>query len=171
MSGSPTEASQRPENPYRVLFVCTANLCRSPTAHGIFRKMCAERGLAPRVRVDSAATHGHGTGDAPDPRSQSHAAARGYDISDLRARQITQDDFERADLILVMDWRNLRDLEQFCPPEHRAKVRRLTEFCRRARSEVVPDPYRGDDPDFAHVLDLLEDACAGLVQHLQATGR
>jgi protein-tyrosine phosphatase len=152
-----------------VLFVCTANLCRSPTAQGILRKMCAERGLGAWVHVDSAATHGHGAGGAPDPRSQAHAAQRGIDISDLRARQITDQDFERADLILVMDWRNLRDIEQLCPAAHFAKVRRITEFSLAAsHSEVVPDPYRGDDADFVRVLDLLEDACEGLVHHLLA---
>ena len=154
-----------------VLFVCTANLCRSPTAQGIFRKMCVERGLD-WVHVDSAATHGHGAGNAPDPRSQAHAAQRGVDISDLRARRITDDDFERADLILVMDWRNVRDIEQLCPPAHFAKVRRMTEFClAAAHNEVVPDPYRGSDADFVRVFDLLEDACEGLVHHLQALPR
>lgn len=154
-----------------VLFVCTANLCRSPTAQGIFRKMCVERGLD-GVHVDSAATHGHGAGNAPDPRSQAHAAQRGVDISDLRARRITDDDFERADLILVMDWRNVRDIEQLCPPAHFAKVRRMTEFClAAAHNEVVPDPYRGSDADFVRVFDLLEDACEGLVHHLQALRR
>ncbi len=154
-----------------VLFVCTANLCRSPTAQGIFRKMCVERGLD-GVHVDSAATHGHGAGNAPDPRSQAHAAQRGVDISDLRARRITDDDFERADLILVMDWRNVRDIEQLCPPAHFAKVRRMTEFClAAAHNEVVPDPYRGSDADFVRVFDLLEDACEGLVHHLQALPR
>ncbi len=154
-----------------VLFVCTANLCRSPTAQGILRKICAERGLD-WVRVDSAATHGHGAGSAPDPRSQAHAAQRGVDISDLRARRITDDDFARADLILVMDWRNVRDLEQLCPPAYFSKVRRMTEFCLKApHSEVVPDPYRGGDADFVRVLDLLQDACEGLVLHLQALRR
>ena len=133
--------------------------------------MCVERGLD-GVHVDSAATHGHGAGNAPDPRSQAHAAQRGVDISDLRARRITDDDFERADLILVMDWRNVRDIEQLCPPAHFAKVRRMTEFClAAAHNEVVPDPYRGDDADFVRVFDLLEDACEGLVRHLQALPR
>lgn len=153
---------------FEVLFVCTANLCRSPTAHGIFRKMCADCGLAPRVWIGSAATHGHGAGSPPDPRSQAHAAARGYDISDLRAREVTAADITRADMILVMDWRNLRDMEQLCAPPHFAKVRRLTDFCQTSLSAVVPDPYRGGDADFELVVDLLEDACRGLVQHLRS---
>ena len=150
-----------------VLFVCTANMCRSPTAHGIFKKKIAEHGLAPSVRVDSAGTHDFCIGEPPDARSREHAARRGYDISDLRARQIQDVDFESADLILVMDLSNLALVQQRCPPAHQGKVRKLIEFCRAASSEIVPDPYRGEPRDFEHVLDLIEDACEGLIWHVR----
>jgi protein-tyrosine phosphatase len=117
----------------------------------------------------AAGTHGHRAGEAPDPRSLAHAARRGYDLSDLRARQITEADVAQADLVLVMDMRNLQDVLPYCPRAHRAKVRPVTEFCRQGRATVVIDPYRGTEADFEQVLDVLEDACEGLVQHLLAT--
>lgn len=130
--------------------------------------MCAGYDLASWVHINSAATHSHGVGGPPDPRSQAHAAARGYDLSDLRARLITTDAIARADIILVMDDRNLRDLQQLCALEHDAKLRRLSDFCHQLRCNTIPDPYRGSDSDFVHVLDLLEDACDGLAQHVLA---
>ena len=142
-------------------------MCRSPTAHGIFRKWIMDHGLELSVTVDSAGTHDHGANSPPDPRSQEHAARRGYDISDLRARHIRQEDFERADLILVMDWNNLSAIQQLCPSSHQSKVRRLTEFCATPGSVIVPDPYRGEHDDFEYVLDLVEDACEGLIRHLR----
>jgi protein-tyrosine phosphatase len=151
-----------------VLFVCAANLCRSPTAHAILRRLCADRALDAWVAVHSAGTHGHRAGEAPDPRSLAHAARRGYDLSDLRARQITEADVAQADLVLVMDMRNLQDVLPYCPPAHRAKVRPVTAFCRQVRATDVEDPYRGTETDFEQVLDVLEDACEGLVQHLLA---
>ena len=155
-----------------VLFVCMGNICRSPTAHGVFRQMVIDRGVAHLVAVDSAGTHDYHPGSPPDERSQEHAARRGYDLSDLRARQIDDADFERHELILVMDWDNLAWVQGICPPEHQAKVRRLTEFCSVQSSPVVPDPYYGGAKGFDHVLDLVEDACDGLLEHvLQRTGR
>ena len=150
------------------MFVCRANLCRSPTAHAVLRKKLCAQGLEPWVSVDSASTHDHYPSGPPDARSQQHAASRGYDLSDLRSRPIRPADFEHADLILVMDQDNLRTLQQACAPEHAAKLRRLTEFCVVHRSEVVPDPYFGAEQDFEHVLDLVEDACDGLIRHLRA---
>lgn len=153
---------------FSVLFVCTANMCRSPTAHAVFRKMVREGGLDAVVAVDSAGTRDLYIDSPPDERSLEHAARRGYDLSDLRARHIQDADFERADLILVMDWNNMEMLRQRCPAELLPKVKRLTEFCRRPAGEIVPDPYRGEAPDFEHVLDLVEDACAGLLAHVRA---
>ncbi|MBX3656514.1 MAG: low molecular weight phosphotyrosine protein phosphatase, partial [Ramlibacter sp.] len=126
-----------------VLFVCMGNICRSPTAHGVFRHQVAQAGLAKVVQVDSAGTHNYHPGEPPDERSQAHAARRGYDLSDLRARQLRGSDFEAHDLILVMDWDNLAQVQEECPPQHLHKVRRLTEFCQRHDSPVVPDPYYG----------------------------
>jgi len=153
--------------PYSVLFVCMGNICRSPTAHGVFRQKVKEQGLAHLVAVDSAGTHNYHPGSPPDERSQEHASRRGYDLADLRARQITDSDFERHDLILVMDWDNLALVEDICTPQHLAKVRRLTEFCLTLDSPVVPDPYYGGASGFNAVLDLVEDACDGLLRHVQ----
>jgi len=142
------------------------NICRSPTAHGVFRDRVARAGWADRVRVDSAGTHGWHEGAPPDARSQQHAARRGYDLSDLRSRPLRDVDFLRADLLLVMDWDNYALTRALCPPQHLHKVRRLTEFCQRDSSPVVPDPYSGGAAGFERVLDLIEDACEGLLAHV-----
>jgi protein-tyrosine phosphatase len=155
---------------YSVLFVCMGNICRSPTAHGVFRQKVSDQGLAEMVTVDSAGTHNYHPNSPPDERSQAHAAKRGYDLSNLRARQIQEEDFERFDLILVMDWDNLALVQDACPPKHMAKVRRLTEFCIRLDSPVVPDPYYGGSNGFDHVLDLVEDACEGLIGQIRKRG-
>lgn len=152
---------------FSILFVCMGNICRSPTAHGVFRQRVTEQGLAARVDVASAGTHDYHLGRPPDERAQAHAAQRGYDLSDLRARQIQAGDFERHDLILVMDRDNLARVQARCPPQQLHKVRRLTEFCLERGTDVVPDPYYGGAQGFEQVLDLVEDACAGLLQHVQ----
>jgi protein-tyrosine phosphatase len=117
--------------------------------------------------VDSAGTHNYHPNSPPDKRSQEHAAKRGYDLSTLRARQIQKVDFEKFDLILAMDWDNLALVQDICPPQHQKKVRRLTEFCLTHASTVVPDPYYDGPSAFEHVLDLVEDACNGLMQHVR----
>jgi protein-tyrosine phosphatase len=152
---------------FHVTFICMGNICRSPTAHGVFRQKLQDAGLARSVGVDSAGTHDYHPGAPPDLRSQAHARARGYDLGDLRARQLTAPDFERADLLLVMDDDNLAEAEDRCPPAHRHKLQRLTAFCRRHRRPVVPDPYYGGPDDFEQVLDLIEDACEGLLEHVR----
>ncbi len=152
---------------YSVLFVCMGNICRSPTAHGVFRHKIRQQGLSDAVAVDSAGTHNYHPNSPPDERSQVHAAKRGYDLSNLRARQIQAADFDRHDLILVMDLDNLDMVQEQCSQIHRHKVRRLTEFCLRNDSQVVPDPYYGGDNGFEQVLDLIEDACDGLIQHVR----
>ena len=152
--------------PPSVLFVCMGNICRSPTAHGVFQHKIAKQGLSQAITVDSAGTHNYHPNSPPDERSQAHAVKRGYDLSGLRARQITAADFEQHDLILVMDWDNLALVENLCTPEQKHKLRRLTEFCITMDSPVVPDPYYGGAAGFDHVLDLVEDACDGLLRHL-----
>jgi len=146
-----------------ITFVCMGNICRSPTAHGVFRHKVLQAGWADAVHVDSAGTHGYHPGEPPDRRSQVYARARGYELADLRARQLKPGDFEAADLLLVMDADNLAHASRHCPPQHRHKLRRLTEFCRTHRSADVPDPYYGGPAQFEHVLDLIEDACEGLL--------
>ncbi len=152
---------------YSVLFVCMGNICRSPTADGVFRQKLVTCGLHHTVRVDSAGTHDYHPGCPPDPRSQEHAARRGYDLSSLRARQIQPADFAAFDLILAMDHDNLALLQQACPPQHQHKLRRLTEFCQHLSSPIVPDPYFGGANGFEEVLDLVEDASDGLLAHVQ----
>jgi protein-tyrosine phosphatase len=153
--------------PTSLLFVCMGNICRSPTAHGVMRhKARAEGWGTDMLQVDSAGTHNYHPGAPPDARSQQHAARRGYVFSDLRARQLRASDFATADLILVMDWDNLALVEAACPPYQQHKVRRLTEFCTRHDATVVPDPYYGGEAGFEEVLDLVEDACDGLLAHI-----
>ncbi len=153
---------------FHVDFVCTGNICRSPTAHGVFRQRVREAGLEADVRVDSAGTHSYHVGEPPDGRSQTHARTRGYDLSDIRARHLAAADFEQAHLLLVMDDANLSATEARCPPEQRHKLRRFTEFCRAHRSRIVPDPYYGGADGFEQVLDLVEDGCEGLLDHVRA---
>ncbi|MFO6421515.1 low molecular weight protein-tyrosine-phosphatase [Hylemonella sp. W303a] len=152
---------------YAVLFVCTGNICRSPTAHGVFLKQVQLAGLQRRVLVDSAGTHGYHVGDPPDGRSQAHAARRGYDLSGLRARRVEEDDFARHDLILAMDQGHLALLTQRCPPELRHKLQAFTRWCQQSSATEVPDPYYGDARGFEQVLDLVEDACTGLLSHVR----
>ena len=122
---------------FSVLFVCMGNICRSPTAHGLFKRKLMDAGMAHLVKVDSAGTHNYHPGSPPDARSQVYAVQRGYDLSDLRARQITDDDYAQYDLILVMDWDNLALVQEDCPAEHIGKVKRLTEFCLTKDASVV----------------------------------
>ena len=152
---------------FRVLFVCMGNICRSPTAHGVFEAQVREAGLSERVDVDSAGTHSYHVGAPPDARSQQHALQRGYDLSTQRARQLTVQDFEAFDLVLVMDWDNLVLAERLCPPAHAKKLRRFAEFFLHHDSPVVPDPYQGGAKGFEEVLDLVEDGSAGLLAHVK----
>ena len=152
--------------PVRVLMVCMGNICRSPTAEGVFRQQLAQAGLTDRVQVASAGTHNYHPGKPADARSAQHAARRGVDLSAHMARQLVDDDFETMDLILVMDWDNLALTQAMCPPQHLNTVRRLMEFAQRKQATVVPDPYFGGATGFDEVLDLVEDACQGLLAHV-----
>ncbi len=148
----------------KVLFVCMGNICRSPTAQGVFRKLVADAGLEGTVQVDSAGTHGYHVGEPPDLRAQQAAKRRGYDISDLRARQVSQDDFRDYDLILAMDWENLALMQQQCPRAHKHKLHLLMRFAGEHDAATVPDPYYGGPEGFNTVLDYVEDACQGLIE-------
>jgi protein-tyrosine phosphatase len=155
--------------PTRVLLVCMGNICRSPTAEGVLRACLQRAGLQARVEVDSAGTHGYHSGEPPDPRAIRHAAARGYDIAALRARAVSADDYAHFDLMLAMDEENLRWLRAHSPPAAAARIELLMAHATRyADRREVPDPYYGTAAGFEHVLDLVEDACAGLVDRLQA---
>ena len=153
--------------PISLLFVCMGNICRSPTAHGVMRQLVAEYGLSERVHVDSAGTHSYHLGHAPDPRAQAVARERGIELGDLRSRLMTEADCARHDLILVMDWDNLALAQAMCPEAHAHKIRRLTEFCLQRHDAVVPDPYYGGPQGFNDVLDLVQDACQGVLRWTQ----
>jgi protein-tyrosine phosphatase len=149
---------------YAVLFCCTGNICRSPTAEGVFIKKVSEAGLIGRVLVDSAGTHGYHVGKPPDPRTQIVARARGYDLSGLRARRFERDDFDRFDLVLAMDHDNRAFLSRLCPPPDDSKLKLMMEYARSYTAHEVPDPYDGGPEDFERVLDMLEDATEGLLE-------
>ena len=151
----------------KVLFVCMGNICRSPTAEGVVARHLERAGLAGKVEIDSAGTHGYHIGAPPDGRAQMAASGRGYDLSKLRARRVSDFDFVRFDRILAMDRDNLDMLRQACPPEHRHKLGLLLEYSRGSAEREVPDPYYGGPDGFEHVLDLIEDAAQGLVESLR----
>ncbi|WP_432720177.1 low molecular weight phosphotyrosine protein phosphatase [Jeongeupia wiesaeckerbachi] len=155
------------EGRFSVLMVCTGNICRSPTADGVLRKMVAEAGLDGVVIVDSAGTQSYHVGEAPDHRAQAHAKRRGYDLSPLRARQVAVADYTGFDLILAMDASHLRQLERQAPSQHQSKLKLFLEFATGTREREVPDPYYGGDDGFEHVLDLVEDGCAGVLAHVR----
>jgi protein-tyrosine phosphatase len=134
----------------------------------VLRHKVREAGLEDRIHIDSAGTHDYHVGAPPDRRSCHHASLRGYDLSELRARQVHRQDFERFDLILAMDWDNHERLEAQCPPLHRNKLKRLMEFAPPGLSEEVPDPYYGGQDGFETVLDHVEAACDGLLAHLRS---
>ncbi|HZV65127.1 MAG TPA: low molecular weight protein-tyrosine-phosphatase [Telluria sp.] len=150
-----------------ILFVCMGNICRSPTAEGVFRQRAAAAGLADALHIDSAGTHGYHVGQPPDTRSMQHAARRGYDLSAQRARQVAASDFERFDHLLAMDRDNLALLAAACPPRHRHKLGLFMQFAGNAGSDVVPDPYYGGARGFDQVLDYIEDAADGLIATLR----
>ncbi|MFO0433481.1 MAG: low molecular weight protein-tyrosine-phosphatase [bacterium] len=147
----------------KVLFVCMGNICRSPTAQGVFRKMVADAGISDIVQVESAGTHAYHVGEPPDARAEQAAKKRGYEIGDLRARQVTADDFRAADLILAMDWENLSMLQQQCPKAYKHKLQLLMRFAGEHDAATGPDPYYGGPEGFNTVLDYVEDACQGLL--------
>jgi len=148
----------------KILFVCMGNICRSPTADGVLKKKISALGLAHQVHIDSAGTHNFHPNSSPDERTQRHALKRGYDLSGLRARAVTDTDFEEFDLLLTMDWDNRALLEERCPAEYQHKIRGFTEFLQSTQATTIPDPYYGGDADFELVLDLVEEACEGLIQ-------
>ncbi len=151
----------------KVLFVCTGNICRSPTAHGVFRHLVQAAGLDDRIAVDSAGTHGYHVGEPPDQRSVRAASARGYDLSDLRARRVTAADFAEFDHILAMDRGHLDQLLRLRPPGARAEVRLFLDDAPHAPRREVPDPYYGEGGHFAEVLDLVEAGARGLLARLR----
>ena len=150
----------------KVLFVCLGNICRSPTADGVFRKLVSDHGLD-HVEVDSAGTAAWHIGKSPDPRSEEFAHQRGYDLSPLRARQVSEQDFYDFDLLLAMDSENYQNLMDLCPSGFESKVKKLLSYSTLALNQDVPDPYYGGDDGFNRVLDLIEDACTQLLTQVK----
>lgn len=155
-------------NPCRLLFVCLGNICRSPAAEGVMRRLVEERGLTGRYAIDSAGTYGGHAGDLPDGRMRAHARRRGYELTH-RSRKVRESDFDDSDLIIAMDDSNYDNLRRMAPtPEAQRKVTRMVDYARQHPwAQSVPDPYYEGAEGFELVLDLLEDACAGLLDELE----
>ena len=151
----------------KVLFVCLGNICRSPTAHGVFTRQVADAGLVDQVLIDSAGTSDWHKGGEPDARSCEVAAANGYDLSFIRSRPVTDDDFIDQDLILAMDGENLRVLRERCPAEYQQKLKLFLDFSTDIETREVPDPYYGGDDGFVRVLALVEHGGLALLRHIQ----
>jgi protein-tyrosine phosphatase len=151
-----------------VLFVCTGNICRSPTAEGVFAHLVRERGFADRIDTDSAGTIDYHAGEAPDHRAQETALRYGVDIGDLRARQVSKEDYTRFHYILAMDREHLRLLRLGQPKGHDARVQLFCEYTVKRRESEVPDPYYGGPRDFEDVFALVRDASEGLLEAIVA---
>jgi protein-tyrosine phosphatase len=152
----------------KVLFVCMGNICRSPTAEGIFRKLAGEHQGLSNLEIDSCGTIGYHVGDPPDPRSVSAAKNRGYDLTSIRSRKIIVDDLEYFDLILAMDDENLTNLFNLskAQDQHKHKLALFLDFSSNKNTKCVPDPYYGGPSGFDNVIDLIEEASRGLISHL-----
>lgn len=152
-----------------VLFVCMGNICRSPTAQGVFENLVQRSGLRQVIRIDSAGTHAYHIGNQPDKRSQQAALGRGVDLSKQRARQVQAADFSDFDYVLAMDLNNLQTLQRFTQARNAKNLQLFMEFASRWREREVPDPYYGGSQGFERVLDMIEDASEGLLAHLIRT--
>lgn len=150
-----------------VLFVCMGNICRSPTAEAVFRHYVESAGLSEQILIDSAGTHDYHIGDPPDARAERAARQRGYDMGDMRGRQVEAEDFRRFDYVLAMDQANLANLQRIAPGDSEAKARLFLEYARHHAEREVPDPYFGGADGFERVLDMVEDAAEGLLQHIR----
>jgi protein-tyrosine phosphatase len=151
----------------KVLFVCTGNICRSPIAEGVFRRLVERERLSSQITIDSAGTHGYQLGEPPDSRAIRAASLRGYDLSSQRARLFDLDDFRRFEWVVAMDSQNLRFLESLRPADHRGHLGLFLDFAPEVGFIDVPDPYGGKTEDFEHVLDLVERGAAPLLAAIQ----
>lgn len=151
----------------KVLFVCMGNICRSPTAEGVFRAILRRKNLEDKIEVDSAGTHGYHAGEPPDQRTQRAAAVRQYDLSNMRARRVAAQDLDYFDLILAMDHNNLTVLKRICAPDKHDRLGLFMSYSKNFDDDEVPDPYYGLGHGFDLVLDMIEDAANGLIESLE----
>jgi protein-tyrosine phosphatase len=151
----------------KILFVCMGNICRSPTAEGVFRHKVSESGLEDAIHIDSAGTIAYHVGHPPDQRAQKAALKRGIDLSSQHARKVTSNDFLEYDFVIAMDSDNHYELEAICPSGHEDRLHMFLKFAQNSDETDVPDPYYGGSNGFELVLDLIEDAADGLLEHLQ----
>ena len=156
--------------PVRVLFVCMGNICRSPTAHGVFQALVENENLLDAIRVDSAGTHSYHVGSPPDLRSQATARARGVDLSGLRARRFVSADFSEFDYLLAMDTGNLADMNAIRPDDAGTRAELMLRYSDRFKEGEIPDPYYGNE-GFDLVYDMVEDAARGLLRHIREKHR
>jgi Protein-tyrosine-phosphatase len=154
--------------PRRILFVCLGNICRSSSAEGVMKSLLEKEGIENEFIIDSAGILSYHEGELPDARMRMHAARRGYNLTH-RSRPVRTQDFYHFDLIIGMDDRNIDDLKDRAPSiKESNKIRRMTDFCvQMSHSDHVPDPYYGGAEGFEYVLDLLEDACKGLLEKVR----
>ncbi len=152
----------------KVLFVCMGNICRSPTAHGVFRALVEEAGLDDRIEIDSAGTHAYHVGNRPDKRARATAATRGIALDDLTARAVEESDFSGFDYILAMDMDNFHSLSEICPDGLEDKIHLFMDYAIEHRVREVPDPYYGGPEGFEKVFEMVEDAARGLLEEIQA---
>ena len=151
----------------RVLFVCTGNICRAPTAEGVFRFMAETMGIGDRVMVDSAGIADYHIGEPPDERSVMAARNRGVDLSGQRARQLRPDDFEIFDFLVAMDQTHFSEMRRLCPDGDTDRIKLLLDYAPQVGTRDVPDPYYGAGDGFNYVLDLVEAGSAGLLQEIR----
>jgi len=154
-----------------ILFVCTANLCRSPTAQGVLRKLLAKEGLTEQFEIESAGTHDYHVGAPPFPAAVELAEKSGYDITDCVSRRIAPGDFDHFDMILAMDRVNLTNLRTIAPTRSKQKIELLLEYGDKFHGQEIPDPYGGTEKQFQTALEMIEDGCKGLVELLKQTSR
>jgi protein-tyrosine phosphatase len=150
----------------KVMFVCMGNICRSPTAHGVFRKLVQDEGYLDDIYIESSGTHAYHVGESPDQRAQHTAWGRGIDLSDLRAQKVKFSDFENFDYILAMDHDNYAILVSACPERHRHKLHMFLDFADDVIRKEVPDPYYGGAGGFDQVFDLVEAGSRGLLDDI-----
>lgn len=160
----PDQLQNRRDTPrVRVLFVCMGNICRSPTAQGVFTKLVMDEGLSHLIEIDSAGTHAYHIGEPPDPRARQTAQRRGIDLSRQRARRAIAEDFEAFDYVLAMDEANHRALSELCPPGFETRLSLFMDYAPHREQREVPDPYYGGTNGFERVFDMVEEAARGLL--------